>query len=197
MPTLQSTPDCKFPDYATIQVSTIWVLPHHVSQASKILYGCRNNLKNFSFDFCSCCCSASVMQWVPRLTNTNTPLNNMWPPYAPWVLVLPIHIQKTAATYSMVTRTLFDISQPFLWHTCQTECWLKSAIESPKRENKLTHIDVSEVDECGWNFMRHPYLMSLSGERNSNCGGQQQHYWWNSWVSIASNQQLKGKDKTC
>ncbi len=48
------------------------VLPQHVSLASKISYGCRNNLKNFSFDFCSCCCSASVMQWVPRLTNTNT-----------------------------------------------------------------------------------------------------------------------------
>jgi hypothetical protein len=23
----------------------------------------------FCFDFCSCCCSASVIQWVPRLTN--------------------------------------------------------------------------------------------------------------------------------
>ncbi len=43
--------------------------------------------------------------------------------------------------------------------------WLKSAIESPKRENKLTNIQVSEVDECGWNFLRHPYLMSLSGEK--------------------------------
>jgi hypothetical protein len=38
---------------------------------------------------------ASVMQWVPRLTNTNTSLKNIWPPYAPGVLGLPIHTQKT------------------------------------------------------------------------------------------------------
>jgi hypothetical protein len=55
------------------------------------------------------------------------------------------HIQWSLEHY-------WTFPSPFCHTSVKLRCWLKSAIESPKRKNNLTNIDVSEVDKISWDI---------------------------------------------